>query len=155
MDQPVYSYTVRTLFKKIGLHNPDVKHEPTNCCVRKITQLVCKIVQTWVKLYTSCVIFLIQQLADLFVSQSSVIFKQWCNSAVGCLSINFSSWLCLLFIVWGTVVHWLEHWTHDHKVVGSSHDLIVPPHPCRWKKGMGTSKLSCWEGKTDSFVQEE
>ena len=24
---------------------------------------------------------------------------------------------------WGTVVHWLEHCTHDHKVVGSSHDL--------------------------------
>ena len=24
--------------------------------------------------------------------------------------------------LWGTVAHWLEHWTHDHKVVGTSHD---------------------------------
>ena len=24
--------------------------------------------------------------------------------------------------MWGTVAHWLEHWTHDHKVVGTSHD---------------------------------
>ena len=24
--------------------------------------------------------------------------------------------------MWGTVAHWLEHWTHDHKVVGTSPD---------------------------------
>ena len=50
--------------------------------------------------------------------------------------------------MWGTMVHWLEHWsiwTHDHKVVGSSHDescveslsKTLHPHcssPPRWKK---------------------
>ena len=31
-------------------------------------------------------------------------------------------WYVLLNLLWGTVAHWLEHWTHDHKVVGTSHD---------------------------------
>ena len=32
----------------------------------------------------------------------------------------FLSLLSKLFILkWGTVAHWLDHWTHDHKVVGT------------------------------------
>ena len=61
---------------------------------------------------------------------------------------SFLSLLSKLFILeWGTVAHWLEHWIHDHKVVGTSHDSefivlspwerllthIVPPHPGEWK----------------------
>ena len=26
------------------------------------------------------------------------------------------------YILWGTVAHWLEQWTHDHKVEGTSPD---------------------------------
>ena len=46
---------------------PPRTYEPTNCCVRKITQLV-KCTKC-VKLYTSCVIFLTQQLVGSYASQ--------------------------------------------------------------------------------------
>ena len=70
--------------------------------------------------------------------------------------------------LWGIVAHWLEHWTHDHKVVVlaspewssfvESLSKTLNPHcssPTKVKKEMGAGKLSCWEGKTDLIVQEE
>ena len=40
-------------------------------------------------------------------------------SALGAYWNEYSICFALL---WGTVAHWLEHWTHDHKVVGTSPD---------------------------------
>ena len=37
------------------------------------------------------------------------------------LTLHHAKVQCV-FIVWGTVTHWLQHWTHDHKVVGTSPD---------------------------------
>ena len=45
---------------------------------------------------------------------------------------------------------WVLATTRAHCVESLS---IVPPRP--GEKEMGTGKLSCWEGKTDSFVKEE
>ena len=79
---------------------------------------------------------------------------------------EFLGLLFTFHFLWGTVAHWLEHWTHDHllRVLAPTRAHCVEslsktlnPHcssPPRWMKDMDTGKLSCWEGKTDSFVQE-
>ena len=64
----------------------------------------------------------------------------------------------------------VEHWTHDHKVVGTSTDWSSCveslskilnhigsryPGEKKGKKRNGYWQISFWEDKTDSFAQEE
>ena len=48
------------------------------------------------------------------------LLLNWYNGDVQLVIFSFLSLLSKLFILeWGTVAHWLDHWTHDHKVVGT------------------------------------
>ena len=48
------------------------------------------------------------------------LLLRWYNGDVQLVIFSFLSLLSKLFILeWGTVAHWLDLWTHDHKVVGA------------------------------------
>ena len=50
--------------------------------------------------------------------KSKSCFDQYLKNSLAYL--NFKA--IFEFFKWGTVAHWLKHWTHDHKVVGTSPD---------------------------------
>ena len=59
---------------------------------------------------------------DYFTSVTVVIDrKRGERNLASTVNMNFFFSIHYL-LVWGTVAHWLEHWTHDHKVVGTSPD---------------------------------
>ena len=58
------------------------------------------------------------------------LLLRWYNGDVQLVSFFFFFFVTFIKIIYfgvghrgpGTVAHWLEHWIHDHKVVGTSHD---------------------------------